>query len=159
MLTKEIIDILKKVHFLAKDQKQQRYKSDEIQEFDLSDIDIDKLFFERESSELLKFLSLQDYKTALIILTVMYIGSDYIPETEEEYEKRMEYNYDNPEDPIPAPSLRCANPNALLKEWLPMIEHSGSYKKHGKNIVVDQIYGKELALDEYLEKSFVILGI
>lgn len=141
-------EVLKKVQQLAVIRHDEAIKSSDGKSFrKLSEIEEHD-----DTSGLLEFLSLQDMETIKVIQGVMYIGRDYVPETEDEYLKRMDENYYNPENLIPEPSLKSNDPKRLLQEQISILSWGS------KEVEVGQIYEK-LPLDEYLERAFVILGI
>lgn len=145
-------DILKKVHQLAVIRHKQEIKNSREDNPNDSVIDLADIRERRDESELLQFLLDQDMETIKIIQTVMYIGRDYIQETEEENIKRMEWNYEYPESPREAPDLQSPDPEKLLNDWL------SDFRGQDKYIEANQVYEK-LPLDEYLERAFIILGI
>jgi len=151
-------EILKKTYLLAK-RRHYEYSSskgdhinpDSSQFIKLSDVEEIK-----DSSGLLEYLMSQDMDTIKVIQTVMYLGRDYEPETEEEYCDRKDHNYVYPDDIIPDPELQSDDPEKLLKTWFDFSEGVAGFKyKHAE---VEQIYHK-LPLDEYLERAFIILRI
>lgn len=121
-------------------------------------IDFDKENERREQSELLRFLNSQDMIAIRVIQTVMYLGRDYMPETEDEYYQRIENKHEDPEnaDQYEPPELQADDPEGLLLQML--TAHSGVSEWKDKYIEIDQI-DQKIPLDKYLERSFVILGM
>ena len=150
-------EILKTVYKLAiiRNQEELKHYKEDYPDGQMS-FSIDDIKEHEDTSGLLEFLSEQDMETVKVIQTVMYIGREYTPETEEEYIIRTEKNLENPEIEIDPPQLRAKDPEKVLQEWL--ADSSGVSEWKDKYIEIDQIYQK-MPLDEYLERAFLILDI
>lgn len=109
-----------------------------------------------DTSGLLPCLLAQDMQTIKVIQTVMLIGRDFIPESEEENYKRTLWNSENPEQIRPAPRLQSEKPQVLFNEWLAY--NSGISDWQDRKIEIDYIYSKS-PLHEYLKRAFLILSL
>lgn len=119
-------------------------------------INVSEIKEHRDNSGLLQYLLAQDMESVKFIQTVMYIGRDYRYESEDEYNIRMELNYEDPDNLIEAPLLRSRGPEKLLSDWL--ANSSGVSEWKDKYVEVGQIYQK-VPLDQYLDRAFMILGL
>ena len=154
---RESAEILRKVHLLAvkRNNEYKEYRESHEAEVDLN---IDEMLNLREQSELCRFLNEQDMQTIRTIQTVMYIGRDYMPETEDEAYERMERRFEDPEnsDQYEPAKLESDNPEKLFLDVL--AASSGVSEWKDKSIEIDQI-DQKMPLDSYLERAFIILGI
>ena len=149
-------EILKQVHYLANKRHLEYKKAVKNRADDSRIIDLMKVEEIDDTSGLLEYLKLQNMETIKVIQTVMYIGRDYIPETEDECIDRMEHNHNYPENFITSPQLESSNPDELLQSWLS--DSRGVSEWEDIHLEIDQIYQK-MPLDNYLERAFVILNI
>lgn len=130
-------------------QKSQGFEIDPSDTIRLTQIARHNSVSDRELSSYLKSLSSEAIK---VIVTAMYMGRDYMPETEEEYEKRMLYNSESPDDIIEAPSLKSDKPSELFADWFT------EFSDWDDNRCICALEEK-ITIDRYLSRTFDILGI
>ncbi|MBN1891893.1 MAG: hypothetical protein JW780_03865 [Clostridiales bacterium] len=156
-MIEKYVDILKTVYNLAvlRNQEAQKHHQEDHPDNPMF-LSIKDIKQHEDTSGLLPFLLKQEMETVKVIQTVMYMGREYSPETEEENIERTQNNADNPENQKDAPPLTAAAPEKVLKEWLSNSAGVSDWKN--KELEVLQIYEKS-PLDEYLKRAFLILGI
>jgi hypothetical protein len=152
----DFIGVIKKVHSLA-EKRRLEYESRERKDSGIAGVikmsDVEEV---EDTSGLLEYLKTQNMETIRVIHTISIIGSQYMTETEDEYYKRMDYEYENPEDDFPQPQLRNENPEELFQNWLS--DNSGVTEWKDLHAEICDIY-KKIQLDKHLERAFKILGI
>jgi len=153
---KKYSDILKKVYYLA-DKRHNEYIAESKEKYNgKSFVDLCEVTDFNDTSGLMELLLSQDMDTIKVIQTVMYIGRDYMPETEDEYYERIENNHNDPENTTPEPILQCDEPEKLLQSWLSGSNGVSEWKD--KYTEAEQI-NQKMPLDRYLQRAFIILGM
>lgn len=156
-MIEQYADILKTVYKMAvlRNQEVQKHHQEDHPDNPMF-LSIKDIKQHEDTSGLLPFLLKQEMETVKVIQTVMYMGREYSPETEEENIERTQNNANNPENQKAAPPLRAEDPEKVLQDWLSTSTGVSDWKNKEQEVFL--IYEKS-PLDEYLKRAFLILGI